>query len=267
MSSTKTKQLTRITIPTQSNDLLEKVLERVNNNKELFTLWKAINVNALDRLKMTDHGIVHFQIVSNIALKLARLLNEQNVAMSIVKDHKLTYEHAEVVIFLASITHDLGMSINRSGHEEFSLILADRILNDILDFLPVEERTILVAETLHSIISHRKGGTPYTIEAGILRVSDALDMSHGRSKTPMEAGHLDIHSLSHAAIDEIEITKGQKRPIQINITMNNSSGLFQIDELLKSKLKGSGIEQYIEVKSEIKRKNEKSLLKEITVKL
>ena len=261
------KELTEITVPTKSNKLLKQVLDKVNKNEELFALWKAINVNALDRLGMTDHGIVHFQIVSNIALRLTRLLNENDVEMSIVKDHKYTYEHAEVVIFLACLTHDLGMSINRSGHEEFSLILADRIVTDLLDFLPTTERTILTAEVLHSIISHRKGGTPYTIEAGILRVSDALDMAHGRSKTPIEAGHFDIHSLSHAAIDNLEITKGKERPIQINITMNNASGVFQIDELLKGKLKGSGIEQYVEVRSEIKRESEKSLLKEIVVKL
>jgi len=260
------KELLKLNVPVQGNVLLQDILDRVNENKELFTFWKAINVNALKRLEMTDHGIVHFQIVSNIALRLARLLKKSDVAMSIQKDHNLSYEHAEVVIFLSSITHDLGMSINRSGHEEFSLILADRIITDILQFLPVEERTILTAETLHAIISHRKGGTPYTVEAGILRVADALDMSYGRSKTPIKAGHFDIHSLSHAAIENVEIQEGKERPIQINITMNNSAGLFQIDELLKSKLKGSGIEKYFEVKAEVKRA-EKSLLKEFFIKL
>lgn len=264
---TELKELEKLNIPTQGNKLLEDILERVNNNKELMTFWKAINVNALVRLGMTDHGIVHFQIVSNIALRLARLLKKGDITMSIESDHKLSYHHAEAVIFLASITHDLGMSINRTGHEEFSLILADRIVSDILEFLPVEERTILLAETLHSIISHRKGGTPYTIEAGILRVADALDMSHGRSKTPIKAGHFDIHSLSHAAIESVEIKEGKDRPIQINISMNNSSGLFQIDELLKSKLNGSGIEQYFEVKAEVMRGSEKSLLKEFFIKL
>ncbi len=263
----KVQKLTKISVPTKSNTLLNQVLEKVNANEELFALWESINVNALKRLEMTDHGIVHFQIVSNIALRLMRLLHEHDVEMSITTGHDLPYEYAEVVVFLASLTHDLGMSINRNGHEEFSLIIADRLLHDILEFLPIRERTIVISETLHSIISHRKGGTPYTIEAGILRVSDALDMSHGRSKTPFEAGHFDIHSLSHAAIDNVEITKGEERPIQINISMNNSSGLFQIDELLKSKLKGSGIEKYIEVKSDIKRESEKSLLKEIVVKL
>lgn len=264
---TKEQKLTKISVPTKSNKLLTQVLEKVNTNEELFALWEAINVNALKRLEMTDHGIVHFQIVSNIALRLMRLLHEERIEMSITTDHNLDYDYAEVVVFLASLTHDLGMTINRNGHEEFSLIIADRILHNLLEFMPVRERTIVISETLHSIISHRKGGTPYTIEAGILRVSDALDMSHGRSKTPIAAGHFDIHSLSHAAIDTVEIMKGEERPIQINISMNNSSGLFQIDELLKSKLKGSGIEKYIEVKSDIKRESEKSLLKEIVVKL
>jgi metal-dependent HD superfamily phosphatase/phosphodiesterase len=43
----------------------------------------------------------------------------------------------------------------------------------------------------------------------------------------------------------VEITEGTKRPIQINIFMNNMAGIFQVDELLKQKMDGSGIEKYI----------------------
>ncbi len=118
---------------------------------------------------------------------------------------------AELVILLASLFHDLGMSISREGHEEFSLILANSILHRILDFLPVEERTIVISETLHAIIAHRSGGTPYTIEAGIVRVADALDMSEGRSRIPYQAGKIDIHSVSAAAIDKVEILDGDEQ--------------------------------------------------------
>ena len=99
-----------------------------------------------------------------------------------------------------------------------------------------------MSEVLHTIIAHRKNGIPYTIEAGIVRVADALDMSKGRSRIPYEAGNVNIHSVSAAAIDSVEINESSDKIIQIVITMNNSAGIFQVDELLKSKLKGSKLE-------------------------
>jgi metal-dependent HD superfamily phosphatase/phosphodiesterase len=46
-------------------------------------------------------------------------------------------------------------------------------------------------------------GEPLALEAGILRVADALDMAKGRSRIPFEAGSVSMHSLSAAAIDEV----------------------------------------------------------------
>ncbi len=265
MKSKNNKQPVSIKVPVAKNKLLEKVVEEINSNKEIHTLWKVINVNALDRIKMTDHGTVHFQIVANIALRFSRILGKNNIKMSIVEDFNLSNDHAEVVLFLASILHDLGMSVSREGHEEFSLFLVNSILRESLNFLPIEERTIIISEVLHAIISHRKNGKPLTLEAGIVRVADALDMSEGRSKAGYEAGIIDIHSLSHAAIDEIEISEGKEKPILITITMNNSAGIFQVDELLKSKLKGSGIEKYVQVRAYVKEENEKRLIDELII--
>jgi len=134
-------------------------------------------------------------------------------------------------------------------------------LYKVLNFLPVEEQTIVASEVLNAIISHRKNGAVLTLEAGIVRVADALDMSEGRSRIPYEAGKIDIHSISAAAINGVKIKEGKAKPIQIIITMNNSAGIFQIDELLKSKLKGSKLEKYIEVKAYVKSDVEKRLVK------
>jgi uncharacterized protein len=256
-----------IHVPTNDNKLLEEILERINNNVEVKTLWKIMNINAIDRLGMTDHGPVHFQIVSNIALRLTRLLLKKEVKLSIPSDYGLSSDYSELVIFLASIFHDLGMSVSRDGHEEFSLFLANSLLHQILDFLPEYERTIVISETLHCIISHRDGGKPYTIEAGIVRVADALDMSKGRSRIPYSTGKVSIHSVSAAAIENVEIIEGEDKPIQINISMNNSAGLFQVDELLKVKLKGSGLEKYVDVKAFIEGETEKQLVKEFIIRL
>jgi uncharacterized protein len=254
-----------IRVPASPNSLLEKALAIINDDVEIKTLWRVSNINAIDRLHMTDHGVVHFQIVANIATRLARILVKHQIVMSIVENYNLSNDHAELVVLLASIFHDLGMTISREGHEGYSLILANNILHRILDFLPVDERTIVTSEVLHAIIAHRSGGSPITIEAGIVRVADALDMSEGRSRIPYQAGKIDINSISAAAIDRVEIAEGKTKPIQINIWMNNIAGIFQVDELLKQKLIGSGIEKYIVVSAYLNEEKGNQLIKEFEI--
>jgi metal-dependent HD superfamily phosphatase/phosphodiesterase len=121
------------------------------------------------------------------------------------------------------------------------------------------ERTIVQAEVLQTIISHRSDGVPLSVEAGVVRVADALDMAKGRSRIPFESGRVSIHSLSAAAIEEVRI-KGTDGRVLIEIEMNNSAGLYQVDNLLRSKLRGSGLEDRIEVEATISGESEKRLL-------
>jgi metal-dependent HD superfamily phosphatase/phosphodiesterase len=258
----------KIHLPLEGNVLLEKAIENINNNQEVATLWKIINVNAVDRLGMSDHGPVHFQIVANISVKFVRMLVSTGVEMSVTKDYQLSSQYAELIVFLASVLHDLGMTISRKDHETYSLFLANNLLHQITDFLPVDERTIVISEVLHAIISHRSDGKPLTLEAGIVRVADALDMSEGRSRIVYKLEKLDIYSVSAAAIDKVNIKEGKEKtdkPIQLDILMNNSAGIFQLDELLKRKIIGSGIEKYIDVHAYINQKTEKKLLKEYRI--
>jgi metal-dependent HD superfamily phosphatase/phosphodiesterase len=257
---------TQIAVPINKNQLLKKILEIVNSDEEISTLWKITNVTAIQRLGMTDHGISHFYIVANNAMQLTRIMNKKGVVFSICRDYGFSTDHAEVVVLLASLFHDLGMSIHRNGHEEFSLFLANNILHQVLSFLPVAERTILTSETLHAIISHRSDGKPLTIEAGIVRIADALDMSKGRTRFPYEEGKLDIHSVSAMAVDSIEIKSGRATPVQIDITMNHTAGIFQVDELLRKKVMGSGIEKYLEIKIFIDKGKGKQLFKDFVQK-
>jgi len=257
--------LHNLVIPSKNNKVLHQAIEIIKNSEEINTLWKVANVTAINRLEMTDHGPVHVQIVANSALRMARLLSESGIALSIEKDYELHNDYAELVVVLASLFHDLGMTIHRNGHEEFSLIIANDLLLRILQFLPEVERTIVKSEVLHAIISHRSGGKPLTIEAGLVRVADALDMTKGRSRIPYEAGSVNIHSVSAAAIDEVVIQKGTKKPIEVSIVMNNSVGLFQFDDLLSQKLKGSGIEKYITIQTFVAQKQEKNMFDKIVI--
>jgi len=218
-------------------------------------------VNAVLRLEINDHSWVHIQIVTNIALKLLRQLTKNGVQPSLVSDYRMTPEDAEVVVVLSALLHDIGMSVHRRDHEDWSLFLAEPKLRELLAELYEEpDRTVIVSEVLQAITSHRADGQPLSLEAGILRVADALDMAKGRSRIPFERGSVSIHSLSAAAIDEVRIGDGQSRPVMVEIVMNNSSGIYQVDGLLKAKLRGSGLEQYVEVVARIDTEAEKRLV-------
>jgi metal-dependent HD superfamily phosphatase/phosphodiesterase len=251
----------RIRVPVRANRTLRQVLERVNHDNQLKGWWHVANVNAVARMEINDHSWVHIQIVTNIALKLLRQLTKHGVEPNMVVDYRMTRRDAEVVVALSALTHCVGMSVHRKGHEDFSLFLAEPKLRELLHGIYEEpDLTVVVSEVLQGIISHRSDGEPLTLEAGILRVADALDMEQGRSRIAFERGRVGIHSLSAAAIEEVEISDGERKPIRISIRMNNSSGIYQVDGLLKAKLRGSGLEPYVEVIAHIDTEAEKRLV-------
>jgi len=251
----------RINVPARGNRKLRTVIERANADLQLKGWWHVANVNAVARMEINDHSWVHVQIVANIALKLLRQLFKHGVEPSVVRDYGLERDDAEVVVLLGALLHCVGMAIHRDGHEDFSLFMAQPKARELLEGLYDEpDLTVIVSEVLHEITSHRDYGKPLTLEAGIIRVADALDMAKGRSRIPFERGRVSIHSLSAAAIDDVEIKDGDDRPILIEILMNNSSGIYQVDGLLKAKLRGSGLEPYVEVIAHIDTEAEKRLV-------
>ena len=250
----------RIHAPTERNPKLARFLEAANANTALKARWHVQQINA-ERLDMNDHSWVHLQIVLNRALHLFRLLHRAGLESSVEHDYGMSHKDAEVVIAGGCLLHDLGMSIHRAGHEEFSLFLASDLLPELLAKAYEDpDRTVIESEIMHAIIGHRKGGRPLTVEAGVVRVADALDMEHGRSRVAFETSLPNIHSLSAAAVDEVRIVEGEDKPIRIEVEMNNSAGVFQVDDLLAAKLRGSGLESYIEVIARIDAEHEKRLL-------
>jgi metal-dependent HD superfamily phosphatase/phosphodiesterase len=251
----------RINVPTRGNRKLRAVVQRANQDVQLKAWWHVANVNAVARMGINDHSWVHVQIVANIALKLLRQLTKHRVEPSLVRDYGMTRDDAEVAVLLGALLHCVGMAVHRDGHEDSSLFMAQPKARELLDGLYEEpELTVLVSEVLHEITSHREYGRPLTLEAGILRVADALDMAEGRSRIPFERGRVSMHSLSAAAIDDVQIKDGERHPILIEILMNNSSGIYQVDGLLKAKLKGSGLEPYVEVVAHVDTEAEKRLV-------
>jgi len=253
-------------VPGRHNPRLRELVARVNADDELYALWLAANVTAIERLGMTDHGPVHVKIVMNIAIKLLRLLVEGGAEPAVVTNYQLTSDDAEVVVASAALLHDVGMSIHRSDHEGFSLFIAQEKLRALLAGI-YDDRTatILRSEILHAIIAHRSGGKPLTLEAGVVRIADALDMAKGRSRIPVEHGSMSIHSLSAAAIEAVQIERGVDKPVRLLVEMSNSAGVFQLDQLFREKLAGSGLEPYIELEARIEAEAEKRLFQRFSL--
>ena len=168
----------------------------------------------------------------------------------------MSHKDAEVIIAGGCLLHDLGMSIHRIDHEALQPAPrrrpARRPARQGLRGARAHGRSR--AEIQHAIIGHRKGGRPLTLEAGVVRVADALDMEQGRSRVSFETSLANIHSLSAAAIDEVKIMPGEQRAVRVEVLMNNSAGVFQIDELLASKLRGSGLEELRRVRGPDRRR-------------
>ena len=239
-------------VPLRGNKKLNALMNRINADQELFQLWKCANVNAVERSGISDHGEVHIRIVANAALRIARLLIQGGVEPSVVTHHGLTTDDAELIVVLAACLHDTGISVHRDHHERYSLFIAFRKARELLEGIYDEPNlTTIVSETLHAVVAHDAKEKCLTIEAGILKIADATDMTEGRSRIPFEAGKVNIHSVSAQAVDDIKIKKGENKPVCIEIKLNNSAGIFQIDELLKNKLRYSPLKSFVEVIAKI----------------
>ena len=248
-------------IPFRGNAKLEQVMDNVKADVKLHTFWKCANVMAIERMGYTDHGPTHVKIVANLALRLLRILVDKQVKPSIVRNYGMTNEDAEVVVVLGSIFHDLGMVVMRNDHEKYSALIALEFIEKLLK--PVyseEERAIICSEVLHAIVAHEQPNKPLTVEAGIVSIADALDMEAGRARIPFQAGKIDIHAVSALSIEKVEIVEGEKKPITIKITMSNSAGVFQIDELLKPRIETSGLQEYFHVVAEITGEKERKII-------
>ncbi|ADD08103.1 HD domain-containing protein [Candidatus Aciduliprofundum boonei] len=253
--------MSEFSVPYENNEKLKILVNRIKNDVELNTLWKASNIIAIDRLGYNDHGPVHVKIVANLALRMLRILINKGIVPGVVKNYGMKNEDAEIIVTLASALHDIGHAIHRTEHEDNSLVLAVPIIDRLLEGIyEEEEKTIIKAETLHAIFSHRANIIPLTIEAGIVKIADALDMEEGRARIPFKIGKINIHSVSALAIKEVSVMEGDKKPLKIRIKMRNSAGIFQVDELLKNKIETSGIKDLIEVIAEVVGQEEEKIV-------
>ncbi|APW99700.1 phosphohydrolase [Halobiforma lacisalsi AJ5] len=245
------------------DEKLNRVLEFVENDEEIQTYLEAQNVNAVDRMRYNDHGVKHIEIVRNRALCLYDLLKGGGVEFH-AGQQGLAEEDESVIVALAATLHDVGHVVHRDEHVYYSIPLAADILDRILpEFYDVAETVRMKGEILHAILCHHTAETPLTTEAGVIRVADALDMESGRSRIPYEHGGRGINTLSSQAIKRVSLHEGDTRPVMVEIAMTNAAGVYQVDNLLKAKLRDSGLEDEIRIVAVNTNENREQLVERI----
>lgn len=231
----------------------EIIKEEIFKRKDVKGLLRMQNILSFKRINYPDHGLNHVKIVAQNSLKIYSLLKASGIKTTTEKHERLNEEEVKIILFLASVLHDVGMSVDREHHEIFSVMISKDIIFSLLTKYFDEEKAILLqSEILHCIFSHRRKGNPKTLEAEIVRLADGLDIAKGRSKMLLKNNETNIHFVSSFSIDKVEIKKGKEKAIEIKLIMNNPAGLFLASEFLKEKIKGTQIEKYIEIKARIK---------------
>lgn len=229
-------------------DKLDMVVGSLLEDPEVVAYVEAQNVNPVMRKGYNDHGPKHIEIVRGRALCLYDLLKEAGVAFNGATEQGLDEDEEAIIVGLAATLHDIGHVVHRDNHTYYSIPLAANVLTRHLgEFYSVSEAVRVQAETLHAILCHHIEEAPLTTEAGVIRVADALDMERGRSRIPYDKGRRGINTLSSQAIQRVTLHRGDDVPVQVEIEMTDAVGVYQVDELLKAKLQGSGLEDDIRI--------------------
>jgi metal-dependent HD superfamily phosphatase/phosphodiesterase len=231
------------------DERVNEVLAAVRDDDEITAYLEAQNVNPVARKGYNDHGTKHIHIVRNRALCLYDLLKADGVARNGASDQGLDEADEAVIVALAATLHDIGHVVHRDDHPYYSIPLAADILDRLLPGFGYDTADVVrvKGEVLHAILCHHTEEDPLTTEAGIVRVADALDMERGRSRIPYEKGGRGINTISSQAIRRVSLHEGDERPVLVEIEMTDAAGVYQVDELLKSKLAGSGLEQHVRI--------------------
>jgi metal-dependent HD superfamily phosphatase/phosphodiesterase len=72
-------------------------------------------------------------------------------------------------------------------------------------------------------------------------------MEQGRSRIPYEHGGRGINTVSSQAIERVSLKSGDEARVLVEISMRNAAGVYQVDELLKAKLRKSGLESHVRI--------------------
>src|SRR5437016_4530366 len=237
----------KLGIDAQPTSRIGQVVQILEADVEVQTLWYMANRTSR-RAAVNDHGPVHVRTSMHHADTLLRLLVEAGIQPNCVTDHAMAVDDARAVVLLGLGLHDVGMSIHRDRHELLSVPIAlDWMRRKLPPTYAEPQLTVIISEVCHAVLAHNVNERCLTLEAGIVKVADALDMTKGRSRKALSAGKIDIHSISAAAVEAVRVVRGTNKPIRIEVDINNPSAVFHLKEVFGQKLAHSSIQDYVEV--------------------
>src|SRR5574341_1090066 len=226
-----------------------KMWDLLTTDPETRANWDMADYLSVSKMAYNDHGETHARIVAANGVRIFDLLNVARLVPDVVRSGAGDEDDACAVIVAACLLHDIGNQVNRHGHELMGALLAlpilDRLMPAVYD--DIERRIELRSFILHAIHSHDLAPPPLTLEAALVALADGTDVTKGRGRGAFELGKVDIHSVSALAIDEVRISQGETRPVEITVTMNNSAGIFQIEDTLTRRLRHSPLAPHVVV--------------------
>ncbi len=246
------------------DERVNEILATVDSDEEIQAYLEAQNVNPVTRKGYNDHGAKHVDIVRNRALCLYGLLRRGGVEFNGAGDQGLGEADESVIVALAATLHDIGHVVHRDRHTYYSIPLASDVLDRILpEFYDTADAVRIKGEVLHAILCHHSEETPLTLEAGVVRIADALDMERGRSRIPYVKGGRGIDTVSSQAIERVTLAEGGEAPVLVEIEMRNAAGVYQVDNLLKSKVRNSGLADELRIVAVNVREDEDQIVERI----
>jgi len=231
-----------------------KTAEMLFADPEIQALQEYANIVSIKRLGYNDHGPVHMRKATLNTIKMFKLLNEAGIEMNLEKEKVGSADDSLVGVIMASLLHDLGMTIARDSHEFLSIQIATPFIDKILTSIYPNDQMMQAAIrsiAIEGIFGHMATHKIHSLEAGLVLIGDGSDMEKGRARIPtMLSSRVrvgDIHRTSASAIQKVRIQKGEEKPICIEVDMNASVGFFQIEEVFFPKINISPVKPYIEL--------------------
>ncbi|GAB4115517.1 MAG: phosphohydrolase [Candidatus Caldatribacteriota bacterium] len=228
------------------------------DDEEIQTMQNYANIVSIKRLGYNDHGPVHMRKTARNALIMFEILQQAGIKFSLEEENIGTAEDSKIAVLIASLLHDIGMSVGRENHEILGVVFANPIVDRILAKIypdDVEKRTIIHALIVEAIAGHMGSKDIHSIEAGLVSIGDGCDMEKGRARVVFLLSHApqvgDIHKYSANSIQKVVITKGEEKPIRIIVEMNETVGFFQIEEVLFPKISDNPVKPYLELYGQV----------------
>jgi uncharacterized protein len=227
-----------------------RIYELLINDARMTAHWGMSNYLTVGRLNYNDHGPIHARVTGAYAMQLMRYLINAGTPMDVISSNSGDADDACLVALTAVMMHDIGNSLHRSGHEAMGVIMAQPILAEWLPSLypDGEQRTLIQNFILSAIQCHDINPAPLYMEGAVVAVADGCDMTKGRARMPFDLGKLDIHAVSALAIEDVRIEPCSGTvPVEIEVMMSNSAGIFQVEETLVKKINATPLKSHVRV--------------------